>query len=316
MAEDITTSEFISKLSVNSLPDNPAAHGWKAAQIKEKFFGPIYEGLKRLLKEIQQIDPSAGGGTETGDGCSCEITEERVQELIDEALKDIDADCSCEITEERVQALINEALKGISGGSGVNIVQKTGTSETDVMSQKATTDAIINAIYPPGGGGSSGGEIARRVPFQKFYATKDTQSYDYTVHDFGENRFAARIFVDSGMQQCNSIMKLSFTPTNLPVIIHPYSNIIVETNPCVLTDFDYSTYQNILKHITPQVEFNYCYDQPGYYDGSFQVSWLIDEYDTYYYSQSFDFIVELEIEYDYTDEYASVLFIRITPVNW
>ena len=62
MAEDITTSEFISKLSVNNLPDNPAAHGWKAAEIKKNFFGPIYEGLNRLLKEIQQIDPSAGSG--------------------------------------------------------------------------------------------------------------------------------------------------------------------------------------------------------------------------------------------------------------
>lgn len=41
----------------------------------------------------------------------------------------------------------------ISGGSSVNVVQTTGDSTTDVMSQKAVTDNFLKAVYIPTSGG-------------------------------------------------------------------------------------------------------------------------------------------------------------------
>ena len=39
-------------------------------------------------------------------------------------------------------SLLGNGDLAVSGGSSVNVVQATGTSETDVMSQKAVTDVV------------------------------------------------------------------------------------------------------------------------------------------------------------------------------
>lgn len=287
MAEEISTADFINNLDVNKLPDNPAAHGMKAAQIKKNFFGPIYEGLKRLLKEIQQIDPSAGGGTETGDGCSCEITEERVQELI------------------------GEALKGISGGSGVNIVQETGTSETDVMSQKATTDAIKYSLpsfgtdpvdgsliisggnynftyFPSGGSGSSGGGV-ESLPLTKL--TSDS----FTLQEISSGVYGARLLIYSNTPTCVSEINNYYYCTNFASLVSGISYVNVSLNNSYVHSKTnvYAGYNLATEHPIPTGQtMQWGKNNTGYY---LRPNFLEYYEANYYYNGDCDWYVELEL---------------------
>lgn len=49
-------------------------------------------------------------------------------------------------TGQKVEDLLEKVDKGQGGGTGVNVVQTTGTSTTDVMSQNAVTKSIPTKV--------------------------------------------------------------------------------------------------------------------------------------------------------------------------
>ena len=129
---------------VASLPDNPSAEGISAAQLKARFdnVGKVMVALGKYNELIDALTAQTGAG-EIGTAAIGGVDGANVQETL-AGLKALD-DANKEELMERIGQRVAKT----------DVVQTRGRSETQVMSQRAVTDAIDAG----GGGGAGGGEF-------------------------------------------------------------------------------------------------------------------------------------------------------------
>ena len=139
---------------VESLPDNPSVEGISAAQLKARF-DHIAKMMVALGKYNELVDAltAATAAGEIGAAAIGEITGDNIQAVL-----------------ENLKALGDANKAELLGRIGeripkTDVVQMRGRSETQVMSQKAVTDAI-----DAGGGGGGGGGEFEPVGCMKFFA--------------------------------------------------------------------------------------------------------------------------------------------------
>lgn len=124
---------------VTSLPDNPSAEGIAAAQLKARFdnVAKMMVALGKYNELIDALSSTAG----------------------DSGAKNIGTAAITGVPGDNVQDVLTGLL------AKTDVVQMRGRSETQVMSQRAVTDAI-----DAGGGGGAGGGEFEPVGCMKFYA--------------------------------------------------------------------------------------------------------------------------------------------------
>ena len=139
---------------VASLPDNPSAEGISAAQLKARFdnVGKVMVALGKYNELIDALTAQTGAG-EIGTAAIGGVDGANVQETL-AGLKALD-DANKEELMERIGQRVAKT----------DVVQTRGRSETQVMSQRAVTDAI-----DAGGGGGAGGGEFEPVGCMKFFA--------------------------------------------------------------------------------------------------------------------------------------------------
>ncbi|BDF57924.1 hypothetical protein CE91St36_07410 [Christensenellaceae bacterium] len=139
---------------VASLPDNPSAEGISAAQLKARFdnVGKVMVALGKYNELIDALTAQTGAG-EIGTAAIGGVDGANVQETL-AGLKALD-----DANKEELKELIGQRV------AKTDVVQMRGRSETQVMSQRAVTDAI-----DAGGGGGAGGGEFEPVGCMKFYA--------------------------------------------------------------------------------------------------------------------------------------------------
>ena len=142
MAEEISAADFINNLDVNKLPDNPAAHGMKAADVKAVYFGPIIVGLKKLLAELKAEAERLGGEIES-ESNERSNKDEKLSELInslDEKIQILNGD-------ELQYGSIDNKIYQLSSNLGDSIASESGTRASEDEKIRSELESTEDAIY-------------------------------------------------------------------------------------------------------------------------------------------------------------------------